>query len=712
MSDPKVNGHLHCSAQAPRKSILKSSVVPNVDPSSQQSTSTLDDHNSIRSMDITQGFTAPLFDNTTRKSFGRRVSFASKTKVLMFETDHTASTGSPQSSPSSISPPAQGPSHRNIANENDYPGQNSRRRRSSTRYSIAGSEDMDMTTVMNPGYPAGSAILDEEFDCEDSIDNDDMEITTAISGHFARKHSSSTSRRPLSQLLTPSEIDDEVNESQLDESMESTVSEEQLQTMEFTVPLGQSLRPAHQDTAWLALKQITHSGDPRFEPELTSDDSVQHRREVGMNLEDAMERLRRARDSLPLLSQPSDPNAQLDDSFNSTEDSLEGDIEEDNRTLNLSQIVGRLSIGTDARMSLGYQDSNMDESEVYGNIAQCTPGHSVPSPESRTSVAQGVESNVVQHVEPSVFQSPSSTSAIKSGSSVFTRPLSPSKAKQFPSPTKPSRLKPTFSAAFAPPVTKPSPKKLVASRIPTKRPLATNDDGVETADADRPSPAKKPALADNWMKITAAREEIRTSPQRQAIVSKPKPLSPSKKALFQDAVSTAKVPNGAKRPSGYFARRRSLAPGSNQPSASNSDLGSSSLKKDDAGVRRLSVGSVSSVAHQFKRNLESKTQPAIPDFLSNRKENDGVQEILSMTPVPLEPKPAPPFQSSEMPTHLPAPSNAEVVEQPATSVLPTAPVEESSDMVSQEIEIDLEATQQWRDKVQQDDYVDQDESVR
>jgi kinetochore protein Spc7/SPC105 len=107
---------------------------------------------------------------------------------------------------------------------------------------------MDMTTVMNPGnYPAtGSAILDEEFDYDDNIDNDDMDITEAIQGNFARKRSSSIGRRSLSRLQSPSETDDEVNESRSDhtnESMQSSASDEQSLSMEFTVPLGQSLHP-------------------------------------------------------------------------------------------------------------------------------------------------------------------------------------------------------------------------------------------------------------------------------------------------------------------------------------------------------------------------------------------------------------------------------------------------------------------------------------
>jgi kinetochore protein Spc7/SPC105 len=573
---------------------------------------------------------------------------------------------------------------------------------------------MDMTTIINSGnYPAtGLAILDEEFDYED--DNEDMDLTEAIQGNSARKRSSSIGRPPLFQVQSLSANDGEVDEPQSDngsESMEQS-SEELSQgvpiqswvtgAMEFTVPLGQSLRPAAQDAAWVALKQMTHSGEEVPEP--TSDDSVQYHEEDGMGLEDAMNRLRHARDSLPLSSQPlqSSSAGQLDDTFTSTEDSFEGDDDDGNKTLNLSQVVGRLSIGTNARMSIGYQDSNMDESEVYGNIAESTPGQS-QQPQPRSNTPQESEPAPIQQMISSVFQPPPITSAA-STSSVFTRPISPSKVKQVASPTKLSQPKPTFSAAFAPPVARSSPKKSVASpaRIPAKRPRTTNED--VGADADRPSPAKKPVLADKWMEITAAREEARKS-----LVSKPKSLSPSKKAIFLKTGGpvTAKPASGTKRPSGYFARRKSLAPGLDQPSANqpNLDPTPSTPRKANVDSRRRSVGSVPSAAQQFDR-LASRNQSSKSDFVSN---GQNVRETLNPSPVPVILEPAQSFQRG--PGHAPPPQDSEVFEQPAAPILVVIPPIEETSIVSEGTEIDVGATQQWRDAVQQDDYIDQDQSV-
>jgi hypothetical protein len=149
-------------------------------------------------MDFTQDYSTPVHDNTSRKSLGRRVSFASRPHVRIFETIHSSSTGSPHSSPASAlsDDTCRQP---DVTNENDYPRQSLGRRRSSTRYSMAES-DMDLTSIF-PGS-------------------------------------------------------------------------EHTQDMEFTVALGQSLRPADQDQAWLALKQVTHSGNDVSEPELPSEDEM------------------------------------------------------------------------------------------------------------------------------------------------------------------------------------------------------------------------------------------------------------------------------------------------------------------------------------------------------------------------------------------------------------------------------------------------------
>jgi kinetochore protein Spc7/SPC105 len=661
-------------------------------------------------MDLTLDLSAPVYDNTTRKSLDRRVSFASHKNVLFFEKNHLKSTGSPRTSSSIPSLD----SRQTVGNENNYPGQAFRKRRSSARYSNAGSEDMDLTTVMTAGnfQNTSSAILEEEFDYDgDSFD--DMEVTEAIPGNLIRKRSLSMGRQPLSRPESNSPIN-EVDESQSDignDSMQSEGTSEGTQFMEFTVPLDQSLRPpAEQDEVWLALKQVTHSGNEPSEPEPVSCETPQQRGSDGMELEDAVERLMRARDSLPLSTQPASQVYVQDDTFTSTEDSFESDSD-GNKTVNLSQVISRLNMDTTARMSLGYQDSNMDESEVYGNIAQSGPRQSsLPTGPPLTEEAipdEHVIRSTVFHPPPSAARSAASTRNSLSSSSFSFTPgtVSPSKSKSISSPLKIAKPKPTFSAAFAPPVKKSSPKKFNNSvtQPSVKRPRSAQDDEAEYMDADRPSSAKKQSMAETWMGITGPREE--SSPPNSALANKPRPLSPSRKALFQTDASATTTPSenpsqpqpsGVRRPSGYFARRKSLAVGFNPPASQDRNTPApQSPKKSTIAFGRSSLGPASANAwDRFDKNSNSEVT-----------EKDGdVRGVAQRTPSPagrspaLEPASEPGSPSPEM---LPAP----------TITISSATETSETQELSQEMEIDIDATQQWREMVQQTEY-EEEEIVR
>ena len=674
-------------------------------------------------MDLTQDLSAPVHDNTTRKSLERRVSFASHKKVLFFEKNHLKSTGSPRPSPSSI--PSLD-SHQTVGNENNYPSQAFRKRRSSARYSNAGSEDMDLTTIITAGnfQNTSSAILEEEFDYDGDNFDDDMEVTEAIPGNLIRKRSLSMGRQPLSRPESNSPIN-EVDESQSDignDSMQSEGTSEGTQFMEFTVPLGQSLRPpAEQDEVWLALKQVTHSGNEPSEPEPVSCDSPQQRGSDGMELEDAVERLMRARDSLPLSTQPASQGYVQDDTFTSTEDSFESNSD-GNKTLNLSQVIGRVSMNTTARMSLGYQDSNMDESEVYGNIAQSTPRQSLlpagppltPFQEEAIPVEQVIRSTVF-HPPPSAARSAASTkNSLPSSSFSFTPgKISPSKSKSISSPSKIAKPKPTFSAAFAPPVKKPSPKKFnnPVTQPSVKRPRSAQDDEAEYMDADKPSPPKKQSMAETWMGITAPSEESRSPPNpttTKALANKPRPLSPSRKALFQTDASATTTPSenpsqpqpsGVRRPSGYFARRKSLAVSFNPPASQDRNTPApQSPKKSTIAFGRSSLGPPSANAwDRFDRDSNSEVTEKDGDIR-------GVAPLAPRTLSParrspaLEPASEPGSLSPDMP---PAP----------TITISSATDTSETQELSQEMEIDIDATQQWREMVQQTEY-EEEEIVR
>jgi len=686
-------------------------------------------------MDFTEDFTAPVYDNTSRKSFGRRVSFAMESEVRFFP--KTKRRRSPGSLPPGSESFDQNPNTQVMSNENDYPG----KRRSSVRYSIAGSEDMDMTSIAPGAFQArGSAILDEELDYDDEESyEEDMDVTQAIHGGFARKRSlSSGGRRPLSQLQSPSTNDsDDPNESRSDVGDESFQSD-QSQIMDFTIPLGQSLRPAEKDEAWLALKKVTHSGNDPSEPEPSSDDMAHQHGDDDMNLDDAMARLKRARDSMS-LSQTQEAHEDHDDTFSSTENSFEDEFDA-NKTLNLSRVLGRPSLGA-SRMSMGYQDSNMDESEVYGNIVAAT------QPTPRQSLApQSRPSEPLQSPKPSIFQPPATqknqldaeplttqsakptTTTSSTAAFAFTsRSPSPTKSSNTPSKTKP---KLTFSAAFAPPVARLSPKKPESSSTSrtslAKRPRPSNQDENDT-DLDKPSPAKRQALAGKWLGVSEpANEESPTPTPVAKTAPKPKPLSPSKKAPFQSsgtvpAGSTSRPSSALRRPSGYFAKRKSLAvsfsvPPANEPTSS--DRVPSPKKKSGIGIGRASIGSGASDAWaRFNKAAGSgMSEKALGKQKSSDKEAETeacVRESArqaSASPSPTRGSPAPaqrqPIQNFQQDERSPSPKIPSLAD-----ANDDAPEIQYTDDHSGNMEIDVDATRQWREGVEPAKYDEEDDTV-
>ncbi|KAG5220502.1 Spc7 kinetochore protein-domain-containing protein [Salix suchowensis] len=442
-------------------------------------------------MDLTREFTTNIHDNTSRKSLGRRVSFARTAKVRLFEIqgDHTSSTnasGSPQSSPQSS--PQQQPNKGQYANqpptlsnENAYPGADARnRRRSSGRYSTAGSEDMDLTQI-------GPHMVSDEFNFEEDNfdfntdddshmmdeDGDTMDVTrrwmlTSFGdGHFLWEAVAASNNNELS-VGSVDMSQDMSQDMSRDDSNVSGGDDTQSVPMEFTVPITQGLRqPAHQDPAWLALRAVTHSGDVPYEPPPMSEDEdaaplAAHAPGDDMNLDDAMQRLMRARDSLPMAQ---------------------------------SILPGSLA-GLSARPSLAY-DSTMEVTSAYGHIqainglpVESTPTHGRIAPQpaptqemARSPVFQPPSVPVTFPVDPPSGQ-PKSIHAAPAP--VFApppkAPTSASKFKPTPKPTSPVKSKPTFTAAFAPPAGRPSPKK--------PQPPATNANAGSSTNAR--GPAKRP----------------------------------------------------------------------------------------------------------------------------------------------------------------------------------------------------------------------------
>ncbi|KAG2156535.1 Spc7 kinetochore protein-domain-containing protein [Suillus bovinus] len=509
---------------APRKSILKPAVnIPE------------DEEDATQSMDLTH-----VHENT-RKSLARRVSFADRAHVRLFETQeqNTNSTTSPQSSP------MQEAVERGPTDENVYPGASKFRRRSSFR-SIAfsdgaGEESMDVDSDDTAFGPA--AYLQAQLDDHDE---------------------GGQQQNPADQSYTEGDS----------HQSQSFVSEGDVtEPMEFTVPLVRP--PAPPSEAWLALRSVTHSGEIPYVP--SSDEEDEHG-EQDMEITDALTRLQAARESLGFGNGiDNEEYGQQNDSFSSSEDSFaQDDVENDgNQTVNVTQLMRRVSLGAgigdgNSTMEITSTYDSQEEpsndqfdvagtdisfpsaqptSEAHGDVAQTEPQERVfEEPAARPAVFKpapppGEIQNALPPVpvpRPAAITKPFSFSFTPRGqtpaSPAHPRPLSPTKS--------PSKAK--FSAAFAPPVARPSPKKRAQGVV---------DDSESE---DRPSPAKKIAGPG---KLTAPPNEFFKEQHVQS--SRLPRLSPSKKAQFQVHTEPFSGPSkrpsiGFRRPSGHFAQRKSM----------------------------------------------------------------------------------------------------------------------------------------------------------
>ena len=263
-------------------------------------------------MDFTR---VSINDNATRKSLGRRVSFASHAQVRVFEKDPNRR----DTSPSAANPPGQSTQSGPIVNdENDYPGASSMaRRRSSLRRSAMFSEngeasmDMDSEPGSSP-LPAGfsiqgSFLQDEEPDDVSGVwdEEADMDLTTNLASSKPRRSSLG-----LSSLLQPGQdmsVDDPSRSDDIPHDSADDLSREESEPTEFTVPLNKSLRkPEPPSAEWLALRAVTHAGDSSFEHPLSDmdeDGPLTQEGGVGlgeedMDLTEAETRIRRMRESL------------------------------------------------------------------------------------------------------------------------------------------------------------------------------------------------------------------------------------------------------------------------------------------------------------------------------------------------------------------------------------------------------------------------------
>ena len=662
-------------------------------------------------MDMTRDYRE---DNPTRKSMGRRVSFANHAHVRLFEVpDHnTNSTASPQSSPA-VEPEPDTPRATN--DENAYPGARRSRRRSSARHSLAfseggGEESMEMDsddTAFSPSafFRAGAegSMDDELNDVDDPSDADDMDVTEVVPRNFVRKRSLSlgVSRQPLANLSIPQSPSQHVHNDQEDVSNEASYVEDESarsqsftsegdvsQAMEFTVPL---IRPAEPPSeAWLALRSATHSGNTPYIPSSDDDggDDVDQVQE--MELTDAVSRLQAARASLGLGEAGGEEGG--GDSFTSTEDSFvddEGGVgngEDGNHTVNVTQLMRRVSLGPSADSTVtsvfNSQEQSREEAinravpEVQPSVPLVDSQEIYPAiPESPLSLASpevlypevpanedavlptaGAEEPILPSDRPPVFSAPQHTvpeaQSMPSGnvpqSTVVPEPLNFTFTPKPRAPVPPARSRSTspakappsprkFTAAFAPPVPRPSPHKR----------------SIDTIDIDHGSqlsPAKRPAGTER-LSITPGRG---TGAVR--VLLPPSRVSPLKMAPLHvegqpDAGPSKRVSIGFRRPSSYFAQRKSL--GNVAPDSTTTGR-TSPIKRPVDALGRKSVGSAWNPAengsHEDVATQKSTSLTMLDDAEGQERPSGRPHDNISMRGSPFRKSltPIPDDQSAQL----------------------------------------------------------------
>jgi len=239
-------------------------------------------------------------------------------------------------------------------------------------------------------------------------------------------------------------------------------------------------------------------------------------------------------------------------------------------------------------------------------------------------------------------------------------------------------------------------------------------------DLDKPSPAKRQALAGKWLGVAEpVNEESPTPAPVVKTAPKPKPLSPSKKAPFQSfgaapASSTSRPPSALRRPSGYFAKRKSLAVSFNEPT----DTVPSPKKKSGIGMGRASMGSGSSDAWaRFNKAAGSGvTEKALGKQKSSDKEAEAeacVRESArqaSASPSPTRGSPAPaqrqPIQSLQQDERSPSPEIPSLADENGD-----VPEIQYTEDHSGNMDIDVDATRQWREGVEPAKYDEEDDTV-
>ncbi len=443
------------------------------------------------------------------------------------------------------------------------------------------------------------------------------------------------------------------------------------QPMEFTIPVIRPPSPPPDVWHQLRAMTHAGESEPYEPPRLESDDDPEANAIIpldeprgddgdttSMELTDALTRLQRARTSLGLGADNTgdytgDVNAEgnsglQDDTFTSTEDSFNDDMSglfgHGDRTVNVTTL--RLSMESAA----GSQrvDESMEVTSVFGDDEVIQNPIVVGNPSSQTSNLPDQQQQQPP-AQPSNAAEPSASSGVFSQPSVFSAPAQPSvfsappstsvsrpvfsvpapstssdianpPPAQLPPPSHPphSPIRPPPTATVPQPFTfsldtrlGPSPAKSkipLSSATPSKIPAPVFKGTAAFAPPSAPkSPKKRPAPEDDDV------DRNMSSPQKKQAVGR---LEPARKAVFEQPQNATAAEAGkemrraslaVRRPSGYFAQRKSLTGGAlptpgpavstttGAASANENTSGKGPQKKAGAGIglgrARASMGS-------------------------------------------------------------------------------------------------------------------------
>ena len=479
---------------------------------------------------------------------------------------------------------------------------------------------------------------------EDEMEDDEeMEITEAIALNIHRKRSLSIAQQKDMAKRSSMDIERRLSRSSLiqppgNDSIEedeasvgnttttSQGSEGSEAPVEFTVPLGQSLRPQRPPSdAWFALQAIANNHSEADDDEGSD-----------MELTSAISRLQRMRDSLSLGRQDNDDN---DASYTSTDDSSMESADMGDRTMNLTGLLGGVN---SLELTEELPDQAVEEEgESSFSHSEHAPEAESPQQDSQSSTESASSSQVFAAPSPQAAAVPSSQPILSQPSpktvpNVFIKPPS-SPTKQYP----PSRLKPptVFAPRSSSPVERQQVENVEVDRpeSPARKRLAAPTESL----IPQPSPLKKRAIEPEVTPLAESKA------LNHAPTDKPIPAAPMEQTTA--APSAPKTSFGPRRPSGYFAKRRSLAPGAKPPFSSTSapNQSSSQSSPEKPINRRASIAGLPP-----KSKVQDENRPAF--------------QVPSRQPLEAKPKPPPPPPPTRSVTSNQLIESIEEVTEPAT----------------------------------------------